>query len=192
MFAILLAAALAAPAVDSCAYDRAQMRALDERSFDQDMDSGWRVLELKPQCRLIAADLIRDYRHRHHGPMQFMLFWHEGQLRAEAGQTEKAIGLFDHSRRAAEDVDWNLYVDGTVAFLKHDRDALQAARDKLAHLPRPAQLKPVLVNGQSVAVPWPPNLNVLDGLLKCFDQPYEQAYGPPCTQPLLRVETPDR
>ena len=36
---------------------------------------------------------------------------------------------------------WNLYVDGTIAFLNKDKPSLQAARDKLAKVPVPEKLK---------------------------------------------------
>jgi hypothetical protein len=175
MFTFAFAAAIAAASIDNpCSYDRKSMLALDEEAFDQNLNSGWRVLELKPQCRLIAADLIRDYRNVHRGPMDWILFWHEGQLRAEAGQTRAANDLFDHARRPATQAEWNFYVDGTVAFLKHDRAALISARNALAALP-----------GRE-------NLNVLDGLLKCFRRSYDEAYAPPCTKPFKQIEIPAR
>ncbi|MEM1246425.1 MAG: hypothetical protein AAGK22_08635 [Acidobacteriota bacterium] len=30
---------------------------------------------------------------------------------------------------------------------------------------------------------WPPNLDVVDGLLRCFDRPYAEAYGASCRRP---------
>ncbi len=35
---------------------------------------------------------------------------------------------------------------------------------------------------------WPPNLNVVDGLIACFGKSYEQAYGRPCVKPILVVD----
>lgn len=66
-----------------------------------------------------AADLIRDWRkaHANMGPADALLSWHEGQLRADAGQYADAIKLFDAGRHpAAEDAkwSWNLYVDGSI------------------------------------------------------------------------------
>lgn len=190
MFAFVLAAAVAATPADPCAYDRRKTLALDEQSFDQDLNGGWRVLEDKPQCELVAADLVRDYRNLHRGPMDWSLFWHEGQLRAGAGQTRAAIRLFEQARRPGMQTSWNLYVDGTIAFLRHDRTALQTVRDKLAALPRPADLKPLVFKGQSIAAPWPPNLNVLDGFIRCFNRSYDEAYGPRCTKPAMQVHVP--
>jgi hypothetical protein len=192
MFAIILAAALgAAPAADPCAYDRNRLLALDENAFDQNLNGGWRVLAQNPQCELVAAELIRDYRQAHHSSA-FILFWHEGQLRADTGQTKEAIALFDQSRRKNDQSGWNFYVNGTIAFLNHDRQSLLKARQSLAALPRPADWAPFVFNGKPVELPWPENLNVLDGLLKCFDQPYQEAYNSEnCTRPIMKVQVPD-
>jgi hypothetical protein len=186
MFAFAIAAALAAaPAAAPCTYDRDRLLSLDQKAFDQDLEGGWRALANDPRCWIAAADLLREYRQAHHSN-DSILFWHEGQLRANAGQTDAAIALFEQSRAKQRDpVGWNLYVDGTIAFLRHDRAGLQAARDKLAAVPKPADFHPVDPSGKPVAIAWPPNLNVLDGLLICFDRPYAVAYGTPeCTRPM--------
>lgn len=193
MFALLIAASVAAaPGSDPCAYDRGRLLALDQKAFDQDLQGGWRVLTENPRCYVAAADLIRDYREAHDST-DSILFWHEGQMRAFAGQSEAAIELFEKSRHKEPDwTGWNLYVDGSVAFLRHDRSALQAARDKLAALPKPPDWPPTGPDGKPFNVPWPPNLNVLDGFIACFDQIYEKAYGTQtCTQP-IKVQVPGR
>ena len=193
MFAFLLAAAATAAApTNSCAYDRKRLLALDQNAFDQDLKGGWRALSENPRCYVAAADLIRDYRAAHHST-DSILFWHEGQMRASAGQTSAAIALFEKSRRAQDPIGWNFYVDGTVSFLRHDRTQLQAARDKLAALPKPADFHPVGLDGKPIDIKWPPNLNILDGFLTCFSRSYDQAYGTPqCTKPLEKVQIPDR
>lgn len=180
-FAATLASAQG-PAADACAYDRQRIMALDQRTFDQDRTGGWRLLARNPQCRAVAADLIRDYREAH-GLSASILFWHEGQMRANAGQTERAIALFDRSRHAEPDsFGWNLYVDATIAFLRGDRPALQAARDALAARPRPADFAPRDSQGRPVNLTWPPNLNVVDALLACIGRTYAEAYA--CTAPI--------
>ena len=193
MFAFLLAAAVAAtpPAADPCAYDRDRLLALDQNAFDQDLKGGWRVLAQNPKCYVAAADLIRDYREAHHSS-DSILFWHEGQMRAFAGQNDAAIALFEKSRHKEPDpTGWNLYVNGSVAFLRHDRSALRSARDKLAALPKPPDWPPTGPDGKPVNFPWPLNLNVLDGFLACFNQRYEKAYGTAtCTQPMMKVQVP--
>jgi hypothetical protein len=98
---------------------------------------------LREGCELAAADLIAEYRTANAAalvnghPQQITgLNWHEAQLRAANGQTERAIRLFEHSRVTYMESD-ALYGQATVAFLKRDRAALQQARDALAALPPP-------------------------------------------------------
>lgn len=184
---LLLAAALfALPAAD-CRYDRPAMLALAQQAFDQDMDGGWRALS-KRGCEAEAADLIRDWRAAHPSdhPDAKILFWHEGQMRAEIGQTRQAIALFERSRKPAE-VDrawgWNLYVDGSIAFLRGDRAGLKRARAALAVLPKPPELANARgPDGKPMTIRWPMNLNVLDGFLRCWGQSYHNAYG--CAVPM--------
>jgi hypothetical protein len=166
-----------------CAYNSAAMMALAEREFDQDMQGGWRKVAASG-CDLEAADLIKDWRTRHNSNST-TLFWHEGQLRASAGQNNAAIILFEKARKdAVEDAEWgwNLYVDGSIAFLNNDKLALLAARKTLASLPEPESLKSMVdVNGQPAKVKWPMNLHVLDAFIQCWGLSYKQAYA--CTRP---------
>ena len=178
----------------SCTYDLAAMLALDESAFDQDLSGnggGWRMLTNQAGCELAAADLIAAYRAAHPG-VGPMLSWHEGQLRAFAGQYDRAIPLLKGSRTpAVEDrFGWNSYVDATVAFLKNDRAALEAARKLLSDVPYPGGADTPLVEGYLVIpahgaqpemrIRWPPNLDVVDGLIACFKKPYSEAYGASC------------
>jgi hypothetical protein len=164
-----------------CGVDERAMLALGMDAFDQDHDGGWRAVSARSDCEGAAADLIKSYR-------EFMqdripiLYWHEGQLRANLGQNAAAIQLMDRTRRASDDPRapwWNPYVDGTIAFLRGDRPALLAARGRLAAVPRPADIPADRA--------WPPNLRVVDGLVRCFGQSYRAAYGteacaPPAAQ----------
>lgn len=186
MIGAALVLSLTAAAEDGahCQYDRPAMLALELQAFDQDMNGGWRTLESK-DCAAEAADLIRDWRKTHGsvGPADYLLSWHEGQLRADAGEYGDAITLFEAGRHpAADDLKWgwNLYVDGSIAFLKHDRPGLEAARSKLAALPQPEELKNAVgADGKSRAVRWPMNLRVLDSFLRCWGQAYKDAYRCP-------------
>ena len=100
--------------------------------------------------------------------------------RAQSAQTDRA--------------GWNAYVDATIAFLQRDRAALVRARARLAAVPVPPdQAMPELVkgvlhiqlsNGDIMKLRWPPNIDVVDGLLACYDQPYAQAYRDQCRPPL--------
>ena len=181
----LLAIALSAQPVpstapDSCIRNRDELLALGQQAFDQDLQGGWRAVAARDGCEIAAADLIRDYRAAR-GLTDTILFWHEGQLRAEAGQTEAAIALFESSRKEPSDrFGWNAYVDATIAFLRGDRAALIAAREALAALPRPADFEPRDPQGRPLQVSWPMNLQVVDGLIACFGRSYKQAYARNC------------
>lgn len=165
------------------------MLGLDQRAFDQDLSGGWRAIGSRSGCTLVAADLIRDYRKAHPSKPKF-LFWHEAQLRAQAGQTDAAIALFERAREpGADPTGWNPYADATVAFLRGDRPGLLRARARLLAVPRPADWNPSMKtpDGRTIAMPWPSNLNAVDGLIACFGRPYSEAYGPACTRPMFQV-----
>ncbi|MDJ0276067.1 hypothetical protein QLH51_04515 [Sphingomonas sp. 2R-10] len=179
-----------AATAQGCQYDRPALMALDQDAFDQDMTGGWRKLEYDG-CEAEAADLIRDWRVAHKAKGH-VLVWHEGQLRADLGQTGVAISLFRQSYKPVKEdkgMGWNLYVDGTIAFLKGDRRAFDAAKARLAALPRPANFTMEGPDGKPVPVRWPLNMNVFEGLERCWGQPYKVAYA--CSTPMRRVTIPD-
>ncbi|MFA6122440.1 hypothetical protein [Sphingomonas sp.] len=191
MTLLLAILAQAAAAAQGCQYDRSALMALDQNAFDQDITGGWRKLELDG-CEVEAANLIRDWRMAHKAT-ESILFWHEGQLRADIGQTAAAIALFQQSYKTVQQdhgLGWNLYVDGTIAFLERDRQAFDAAKAKLIALPRSGNLTMQGPNGQPIPLKWPLNLNVFEGLERCWEQPYKVAYA--CSMPLHRVTVPDR
>jgi hypothetical protein len=141
---------------------------------------------LREGCELAAADLIAEYRTANAAvlvnghPQQITgLNWHEAQLRAANGQTERAIRLFEQSRVTYMESD-ALYGQATVAFLKRDRAALQQARDALAPLPPPpdfAQATEDFRRRTGQVATWPSNLGVVDGLIACFDHSYREAFS---------------
>lgn len=183
---LLLSSAQAA----DCSYDRAALIALDQDSFDQKLDGGWRGLANRG-CDHAAAEAIRDWREANKAEAS-ALYWHEGQMRAYAGETDAAIGLFRLARtRTGGDQGgaWALYVDGSIAFLRGDKAGLDTARAKLAAAPKPADFDdvarddkgaPILMpDGSPWRIQWPLNLNVLDRLQRCWGQTYKQAYACP-------------
>ena len=159
------------------------MLALPLEQFDQ-TQAGWRSID-QDGCEATAADAIARYREVNaavlEGQSTSTLLWHEGQLRAAAGQNERAIPLMLQRRDEGTEAD-QVYVDATVAFLLRDLAALVAARERLASLPEPAGFA-AAVERYRTSYPqyppptWPPNLDVVDGLLTCFDLPYREAYG---------------
>lgn len=192
---LLSFACSAAMAQGACSYDKAGMLALNEDAFDQDLANGgggWRAVGNVPGCEIAAAGLLQAYRakHRHASPI---LAWHEGQMRASAGQYEQAIPLLELDRKPREQdkAGWNAYVDATVAFLRRDKAALVKAREVLASVPYPegAGLPPLKDGYFELPAPpgqptgrmrWPPNIEAVDGLLACFNKPYSEAYGVAC------------
>ena len=149
--ALLYALALqsAEPPISSpdCSYDLAEMLELDLNSFDQDLNGGWRPLAQRG-CEAEAAELIRAWRYekRAHNSI---LYWHEGQMRAMAGQTAEAIALFELTYKSPPldaDFGWNHYVDGTLAFLRRDREGLDRAMAALAQVPPPDDLTITMAN----------------------------------------------
>jgi hypothetical protein len=176
-----------------CAYDRERLLALDEAHFDQDLTGGWRQLSYLPGCFLVAADLLHDYREAHKVESG-LLFWHEAQVRAYAGQYAEAIALMKRAYQPVEKdkAGWNPYVEATIAFLSRDRLALKQAKLKLAGVRPPfdADMPPVIngymdvefADGSKRKIRWPPNIDVVEGLENCFDKPYVEAYTDICRQ----------
>jgi hypothetical protein len=95
--------------------------------------------------------------------------------------------LFDRSRHV-DPFGWNLYVDASIAFLRGDRAVLQRARDALAVLPRPPHFQPRDMAGRPINLSWPPNLNVVDALIRCFGRAYAKAYA--CAPPIATRTAP--
>ena len=188
-FAFLLCqTALAAEETVDCSIDKKALLALDEHHFDQDMSNGgggWRALESKHGCEQVAADIIKEYRVVHHSE-SYLLYWHEGQLRASHGDYQDAIPLLEKARKPPEEdsAGWNAYVDATVAFLQKDRAALDRARKGLIQtqpsggiVVKNGFMEAHMQDGSVKQIAWPMNLDVVDGLRKCFDKPYSEAYG---------------
>ncbi len=160
---------------------------LSEDKFDQDMQGGWRLIARDENCLEAAAITIKAYINYSHprAPENIrILRWHSGQLLAGTDKTEDAVAFFRGTY--SDDVEWNLYVDGTIAFLQSDKQALKAARDTLAARPVSEEEKEArrqfLSDNPNITMPdgfvdEPQNLSVLDRLLACFGRDYNQAYG---------------
>lgn len=156
------------------------------RDFDQTLDGGWRTIAKREGCELAAAELIALYRNRALDNAHD-LDWHEAQVRAHFGQTEKALELFRRNlayekskpdeHRSESNI---LKAEATVAFFERDLSALRATRARLAALPKPdgydegiakfKQRYPTLTPPT-----WPLNLDIVDGFIMCFDKPYSEA-----------------
>ena len=181
--ALLLAQTGFSAAEKDCDYNLEAMLALDQQAFDQDFQGGWRTLSNRG-CYIEAAELIREWRYikRTHSTV---LYTHEAQMRAFAGQTGQAIDLFRLTYKSQDfdaEFGWNYYMDGTIAFLERDRAGLTQAIERLEVVPMPADLIDE-DNGQR-KMAWPPNLSVLQAFERCWDKNYAEAYGSPqCYDP---------
>ena len=167
------------PSTGKCEFDREALLALDFNAFDQDFDGGWRQIAKDKDCSLVAADLIREYIDRHE-PEQKIIVFHEGQMRAKGGQTDRAIELISSTREPEGQnsyFGWNYYIDATIAFLAKDKRRLIEAKDALAALPKPSNFRAVDRDGNPVEIQWPPNMGVVNGFVECFEETYAVAYA---------------
>ena len=179
VFAICLFLGLAGcarPAEQSCEADADAMLDMSFAAFDQGPD-GWRSLDGSLSCSNYADDVLSEYRSRH-GPILgaanvSLLMWHEAQVLALQGDSARALELMKAAEYPDEPQWQKLYREGSIAFLESDMERLQTARDRLSRLPREA----ILMTPGEPSVPWPPNLDVLDGLISCFGKPYGIAYA---------------
>jgi len=177
------ACAATAPTMSApCVENRDALLALEPDAFDQDINGGWRMVAKRDECRLPAADLIKSYRRMHEaelsGGKASNLRWHEAQLRASMGQTQAALALFETTYSGRPD--WDAYVAATIAFLRGDRDNLVAARDQLAKVPPPSNFDQMALEYERRTgrrIRWPANLDVVDGLIRCFGKSYREAYA---------------
>jgi len=171
---------------DNCVPDKFQFLRLDIETFEGDKKKGWRSVSDEDGCKLTAAALLNEYRTILLAQQIDSLMWHEAQLRAAGGETKQAIFLFSQTRRSDGPNDTNvLYRDATIAFLKQDRKSLLLGRAKLAALPVPQKFANAVERFKQKypdypAPVWPPNLDVVDGFIACFDKPYKEAYKISC------------
>ena len=160
--------------------ERVEMLKLDVKSFDQTDGQGWRLIADRG-CYSEAAELIADYRAQAVDPN--IARHHQIQMHAAAEEREQAIILLDElivDDKTNEE--WaNLhYRRATRAFLASDLEALQACRADLAALPIPSGFADAAERFQRdypdfPAPKWPPNLDVVDAFISCFDKSYNEA-----------------
>ncbi|MEO0608308.1 MAG: hypothetical protein AAFY82_08745 [Pseudomonadota bacterium] len=180
-----------------CVEDRAALLSLDFNDFDQDMNGGWRAIAQREGCELDAADLIAQYRAQVEDDPEFQglstLIWHEAQVRALADQIGPALALFKQANKPVAsngDRAWKHYVEATIAFLEHDRDALDAAHAALKALPEPDHWASLVARTEEkygFTPVWPNNLHVVEALQACFEDSYAVAYSK-CNRGLARSQ----
>lgn len=158
---------------------------MNYQTFDQSVDGGWRAVADKEGCQLAAADLIHQYTNAKSDLSEGdtkTLNWHEGQLRAIAGQSQRAIALFEQTYKPTErDIaGWNYYVDATIAFIQQDKAKLLQSRETLADVKMPEGLNMTNADGKPVEIEWPMNLDIVDRFIACFGASYKEAYSGKC------------
>ena len=179
----LLALAPSAFADDLCSVDKSALMNMAPQDFD-DGEEGWRQISDQEGCQSTAADLISTYRAKLEAH-EASLMHHEAQLRAATGETEQAITLLEGAISRTDDRPMVAYHKAEIAFLKADYEALIAAREELASVPKPEGFDEANERFR-IAFPdhppavWPMNLDVVDDFIACFDSPYSEAYWGEC------------
>lgn len=144
---------------------------LSYAKFDQIPGEGWRILGEVFGNYLEAAKLIDKYIVTNLNVLDLhqlrILKWHAGQMYAFSDHISEARQRFIESIDRLEPKDspilWNDYVLATIAFLDKDLHKLQMHRKAISEGPQ--------LNGAL------PNLDVVDGLIRCFDKTYREAYS---------------
>jgi hypothetical protein len=171
-----------------CVKDPESYLALSQQAFDQGVrpvadgprqEWGWREIARQEGCETAAADLIAQWRERHGASLDprtrsFMAF-HEGQVRAGGGDYPRAIPLIEEGRLFFSGPAGEAYVDALLAFLRSDRAALLAARERLLAVPEPANWPEMQRRYREQAgqeMKWPQNIEATDKLVRCFGKPY--------------------
>ena len=172
-----------------CVHDPESYLALSFQEFDQGVrpvadgprqEWGWREVARQEGCETAAADLISQWRERHGARLnpaqQGMSAFHEGQLRAGGGDYTNAIPLIETgARHVFTDAAGQAYVAAIVAFLRSDRDALIAARERLLAVPEPPdwpEFQRRVKEQFDQDMKWPRNIEATDALVRCFGKPY--------------------
>lgn len=142
-------------------------------------ESGWREIANQEGCETAVAILISQWRDRHGASLnpflQSFIAFHEGQLRAAGGDYSAAIPLIEAGRGAFSDAAGQAYVDAILAFLRSDRDALIAARERLLAVPEPPnwpEMQRAYKEQAGQEMKWPRNIEATDTLVRCFGKPY--------------------
>jgi hypothetical protein len=189
LLALLLAGGFAPQKPYSkCVKDSDSYLAMSFKDFDQGVppvaggsrqEWGWRAIARQEGCETAAAILIFHWRHRHNASLnrfqQSFMAFHEGQVRAGGGDYPGAIPLIEAGRYAFSDAAGQAYVDAILSFIRSDRDALIAARERLLAVPEPAdwpEFQRAVKEQAGQDMKWPRNIEATDTLVRCFGKPY--------------------
>src|SRR5688572_17760602 len=114
---------------------------LDMSPYDFDQsENGWRLLD-KQGKYLEAAELIASYLASKEAVIKGQskvsaqtIHFHAGQEYACAGKVHYAKAVSFLTKAYKGNAGWDLYVDGTIAFLEGGEDKLRLAADHLSEL----------------------------------------------------------
>jgi hypothetical protein len=151
---------------------------LSLQDFDQNSGDGWRPF-YESGCYELAAQLLTAYMAGYPDRVgHYMLPFHAGQMYAINNEYEKAERLMRqaYSPRDSAKIDWNAFVDANIAFLRKDRAMLLRMRQRIAKQPEMTEA----MGAPEWAVGKKMNLDVVDGFIACFDEPYSVAYDDEC------------
>jgi len=142
--------------------EESAQQALPYAAFDsRNGPYGWRAL-LGAGCTDSAVSLLAQYlevNRRRLAPAQRReMAFHIGQALAMAGREQEAIAPLEQALDPEAPTEWSTYVMATLAFLRRDATALQAARASYA-----------------AVAPGSVRLRIIDGLVACSTEPYMKA-----------------
>jgi tetratricopeptide (TPR) repeat protein len=142
--------------------EEAAQRALPYAAFDGlGPPSGWRVLAATG-CTELAVSLLAQYldanRSRLSAAEAREVAFHMGQTLAMAGREQDSIAAFERALDGGAPAEWATYVTATLAFVRRDALALEAARAAYASL-----------------APGSMRLRIIEGLVACRTEPYMKA-----------------
>lgn len=181
-------ALVGAEPLPTCAFDDTPLMTQDFQTFDQ-TEGGWRHIA-RQGCYDQAARVIARYRDLNGEDLRpgqlSSLEWHQGQMHAYVGEYEAAIHLFEATYDTTDDrPEMVLKIDGTLAFLRRDRAALEAAYDALMALPEPDGFSAAIARFRTrfpdrEPPTWPLNQRTMERYLACFEHTYAIAYEGQC------------
>jgi len=135
------------------------------QQFDQNLDTGWRVLQLQRDY-LGAANAMLEYLSVHSDTLaawqKDSLAFHLGHVYAMANQRQEAI-IWLRKSMADHSMGNTAYVEAYMAFLTNDKPALLAVRHTIA---------------TTHPGPWrAQDLREVDVMVTYFGEPFEAAWG---------------
>ncbi len=133
--------------------------------FDQNLNGGWRTLQLQRNYQG-AADAILQFMTEHSADLKTWqmgsLAFHLGHVYALMGDSTNAVHWFKKSL-SYHALSNPAYVEGFIAFLQNDKQALLVDRRSIA------SMHPGLTRNQ--------DLKEMDTMIRFFGEPFEAAWG---------------